>query len=266
MPRYFLSYARADAPFALRLADDLRASGVDLWIDQRDIAPSQRWDRAVEAALRDCAAVVAVLSPRAVASENVLDEIGLAIDCRKDVIPLLYEACDVPMRVSRMQRVDFTGDYREALEHCRAVLGAERRPAPPARGFDPEILRNAERHLTEYVGPIAGKLVDAAAARSGNASDLYRTLASHIADPGDRAAFLRHAPAHSGLQPAVLFSRSVLEAVILELAKSLGPIARRVVEQASREAADANDLYERAASRVPDAEERAALLERLRAL
>src|ERR1044071_5518453 len=78
MARYFLSYARADAPFALRLADDLRASGVDLWIDQRDIAPSQRWDRAVEAALRDCAAVVAVLSPRAVASENVLDEIGCA--------------------------------------------------------------------------------------------------------------------------------------------------------------------------------------------
>ena len=110
MPRYFLSYARADAPFALRLADDLRASGVDLWIDQRDIAPSQRWDRAVEAALRDCVAVVVVLSPRSVASENVLDEIGFTIDSRKDVVPLLYEPCDVPMRISRMQRIDFTGD------------------------------------------------------------------------------------------------------------------------------------------------------------
>lgn len=265
MPRYFLSYARADAPFALRLADDLRASGVDLWIDQRDIAPSQRWDRAVEAALRDCAAVVVVLSPRSVASENVLDEIGFAIDSRKDVVPLLYESCNVPMRISRMQRIDFTGDYRDALERCQAVLGAERRSQAPARAFDPQVLREAERNLTEYIGPLAVKLVDDAAARSRNASELYRTLASHVPE-AERAAFLRHAPAHSGLQPAVLFSRSALEAVILEIAKSLGPIARHVVEQASREAIDKNDLYERVASHVADAGERKALLKRLHAL
>jgi hypothetical protein len=45
MGRYFLSYARADGPFALRLAGDLRAAGVELWLDQLDILPSQRWDR-----------------------------------------------------------------------------------------------------------------------------------------------------------------------------------------------------------------------------
>lgn len=265
MPRYFLSYARADADFALRLADDLRASGVELWIDQRDIVPSQRWDRAVEGALRDCTAVVVVLSPRAVASENVLDEVGFAIDHQKDVIPVLLETCDVPIRINRMQRVEFTGDYHAALERCKFVLGADRH-AHPMRGFDPEVVRDAERDLTAYVGPIAGKLVEVAVARTGNAGDLYRMLASQIPDANDRAAFLRRSPAHSGLQPAVAFSRSLLEAVILELTKFLGPISRRVVEQVSRESTDADSLYEGVAKRVADEEDRATLLKRLRAL
>lgn len=42
MKRYFLSYARADGQFALRLAEDLRAAGVDVWVDQFDNLPSQR--------------------------------------------------------------------------------------------------------------------------------------------------------------------------------------------------------------------------------
>jgi len=265
MARYFLSYARADAQFALRLADDLRAAGVDLWIDQRDIVPSQRWDRAVEAALRDCAGVVVVLSPRAAASENVLDELGFAIDRKKDVVPLLLEECEVPMRISRLQRVDFTRDYAAALERCKSILSGESRPAPALRGFDPETLARAERDLTEFVGPIAAKLVEVAAAQSRNATELYHKLAAHIDNEAGRNAFLRHAPAHSGLRPAVVFSRATLEAVIVELATFLGPIARRVVEQVSRQAADVDELYEGVAQRVPETQ-RAALLARLRSL
>jgi ubiquinone biosynthesis protein UbiJ len=266
MARYFLSYARADAQAALQLADDLRVAGVDLWIDQRDILPSQRWDRAVESALRGCTAVVVLLTPRSVASENVLDEIGFAVDHRKDVIPMLFEVCDVPMRINRLQRIDFTGDYAAALERCKAVLVAEPRPVQAVRAFDPDTVQRAEEALTAYLGPIAAPLVAAAAARTHNAAELYRELAARIPDPNDRAAFLRRVPAHSGLQPAFVFSRPVLEAVILELAKFLGPIARRVVEQVARDAKDVDDLYEGVASRVTDEDDRATLLERLRAL
>src|SRR5215213_8754711 len=122
MSRYFVSYARADAEFALRLAEDLRASGVDVWIDQVDIAPSQRWDRALEAALRVAAGVLVVLSPRSVASENVMDEVGFALDQGKDVIPVLYEPCDVPIRISRVQRIDFTGEYASAIDRLTFAL------------------------------------------------------------------------------------------------------------------------------------------------
>ena len=51
-PPIFVSYSRHDADFALRLGRDLRAAGVNLWIDQLDIPPGGRWDREVERALK----------------------------------------------------------------------------------------------------------------------------------------------------------------------------------------------------------------------
>ena len=45
MSRLFFSYSRADGEFVLKLASDLRAAGIDLWLDQEDIPPGERWDR-----------------------------------------------------------------------------------------------------------------------------------------------------------------------------------------------------------------------------
>jgi len=275
MSRYFLSYARADAQFALRLAEDLRASGVDIWIDQIDILPSQRWDRALEAALREAAGVLLVLSPRSVASENVMDEVGFALDRAKDVIPVLYEECDVPIRISRVQRIDFTRDYHSALERCRSALTgrpshSEQRPPSVAREWDPEIIGRAESDLTLYVGPIAKKFVETAAAQAADPAELYRLLAARIGDAAKREAFLKRTPgtgdaAHRA-PPSARFSKALLDEISLELTKYLGPIAPHVVQQTSREASDAHDLYERLGDRIADLHERVAFLKRLRVL
>ena len=38
-PAAFFSYSRDDSEFALRLAEDLKAAGAAVWIDQLDIEP-----------------------------------------------------------------------------------------------------------------------------------------------------------------------------------------------------------------------------------
>ena len=43
--KYFFSYAREDSAFVLRLANELREAGLNLWLDQLDILGGQRWDR-----------------------------------------------------------------------------------------------------------------------------------------------------------------------------------------------------------------------------
>jgi carbonic anhydrase len=51
----FLSYAREDSAFVLRLAANLKVQGANVWMDQLDIPPGRQWDREVERALNECA-------------------------------------------------------------------------------------------------------------------------------------------------------------------------------------------------------------------
>src|SRR5208283_6193024 len=70
-PLAFFSYSRDDSEFALRLAEDLKAAGSNVWLDQLDIAPGQRWARAVQDALNNCHRLLVILSPSSVTSTNV---------------------------------------------------------------------------------------------------------------------------------------------------------------------------------------------------
>ncbi|MEM7586682.1 MAG: tetratricopeptide repeat protein [Acidobacteriota bacterium] len=132
--RVFLSYSRRDSTFCLRIAEDLKRIGVDAWIDQLDIPPGAPWDRSVETALRDASTVVVLLSPDSVRSESVLDEVSFAIDSADLVIPIVVRECVIPLRLRRLQYLDFTQDYEAALQQLVAQLRpppAEDVPAAP---------------------------------------------------------------------------------------------------------------------------------------
>jgi|SRR5579862_358398 len=118
--KIFFSYAREDAAFALKLASALRKAGAELWIDQLDIRPGEHWDNAVEAALKECPAFLVILSSRSVSSHNVLDEVHYAIEEAKKILPIMYETCKLPFRLRRLQYIDFTEHYEDALKACVA--------------------------------------------------------------------------------------------------------------------------------------------------
>lgn len=124
-PLAFFSYARDDSRFALQLAKDLKLSGIPVWLDQLDIPPGQRWDKAVEGALANCPRMLVILSPAAVDSTNVMDEVSFALEERKVVIPVLYRECKVPFRLRRVQYVDFRGEYGRGLSDLLKVMGVE---------------------------------------------------------------------------------------------------------------------------------------------
>ena len=50
----FVGYAHEDSDFVGRLAEDLRARGVRLWLDS-DIPPGADWDLTIDESLRQCA-------------------------------------------------------------------------------------------------------------------------------------------------------------------------------------------------------------------
>jgi hypothetical protein len=284
MTTFFLSYARADQDIALRFADDLIAAGVSVWVDQYEIRPSQHWDRAVETAVRGCEGMIVMLSPNSAASPNVADEVSVAIESAKQVVPVLIESCTVPLRMTRMQFIDATGDYQIALKRCLAfVTGAEaeevraaHRPVPAAH-LDPETLSKAERRLTGFMGPIARRLVAAAADQARTEAELYARLARSIPSESERRSFLGWITEPAGpsrvatprkdqpVGPASEMAPEDLQSIARALTRYLGPIAGQLVEREKTLAQSRTELCQRLSGRISHDVERAAFLKDVKA-
>src|SRR5687767_2494193 len=121
----FVCYARRDEAFVLDLARALRDRAIPIWLDQWNIQPGADWDHCIDAALKESAAVLIVLSPDAVTSEEVLGELRLALDQRKRIIPIVCRQCEMPRQLRRRQWIDCTGSptvSMAALDRLEQVL------------------------------------------------------------------------------------------------------------------------------------------------
>lgn len=152
--RVFISYARADEKFAMKLATDLETAGAAPWIDRREIEEGRRWDDEIDKALRKCSGLILVLSPASVESKTVLDEASLVLDDEKPVYPVVIRDCQVPFRFRRIQHLDFRGDYESALRRLRERLGLG---GPVPEEMSPPPTRFPARRLS--IGAVIGILL-----------------------------------------------------------------------------------------------------------
>ena len=58
----FLSYASQDAEAARRIADTLRAVGIEVWFDQSELRGGDVWDQKIRHQIRDCALFLPIIS------------------------------------------------------------------------------------------------------------------------------------------------------------------------------------------------------------
>ncbi|HEY5622533.1 MAG TPA: toll/interleukin-1 receptor domain-containing protein [Gammaproteobacteria bacterium] len=121
--QHFFSYSRTDSDFVLKLARRLQEKGVNVWLNQICIDAGEHWDSAVERALKTSESLIVVLSPRSVSSADVLDEVTYGLSEKKAIIPVLYEPCDIPLRLRRINYVDFTQDFESALTRLVERVG-----------------------------------------------------------------------------------------------------------------------------------------------
>ncbi len=61
-PAVFLSYARDDAAAARRIAEALRASGLEVWFDENELRGGDAWDAKIRKQINDCTLFVALIS------------------------------------------------------------------------------------------------------------------------------------------------------------------------------------------------------------
>ena len=77
-PYIFISYAHADHELVFPLIKEFHDRGYKVWYDE-GIAPGNEWTADIARALRNCALIVAMITPNSVASANCKNEINFAI-------------------------------------------------------------------------------------------------------------------------------------------------------------------------------------------
>ena len=118
----FISYARDDVAFARDLRDRLLALGHAPWMDLFDIPAGARWPDEIDRALRSADAIIGVMTPASMASENVKNEWDWAIANDRRLILLLAEPCDVPFHYVSRNYIDCTADREAGFAALRDAL------------------------------------------------------------------------------------------------------------------------------------------------
>lgn len=122
----FISYAHQDAPFAHRLASDLKGYGRQVWIAPESIHPGEKWAEAIDRGLQESGVFVLVLTPHAVRSTWVRDETYAAIQFEKQglgrVITLDVDEANAPPLWALRQYIPFRNDYERGLETLLQAL------------------------------------------------------------------------------------------------------------------------------------------------
>jgi hypothetical protein len=141
--RVFISYAKADAKKADKIAACLEQRGVKCWIAPRDVKPGASYGDEIISGIETSSAFILVLSGASNQSDFVAREVERAISKKKPVIPVRIENVEpsraLQLFISGTQWVDaFSGKFashmnRLAARFAEPSLDAEA-ATPPAKG------------------------------------------------------------------------------------------------------------------------------------
>jgi formylglycine-generating enzyme required for sulfatase activity len=143
-PRIFLCHAKEDKARVIELYQQLKAAGYSPWLDEEDLLPGVDWDLEIRRAIRGSAFFLACLSKESIDKRGyVQKELKMGLDVLDEMpegkiylIPVRFEACEVPERLRSRQWVDLFAP--RGFERLKRVLDSELGPRP-AR-LEPELI------------------------------------------------------------------------------------------------------------------------------
>lgn len=128
MPSIFLSHASIDKPFVEKLAKDLKGIGINVWYDKWEIKVGESITWKIEEGIRENEYFGIVLSPEAMNSEWVKNELSSGwvkqMQTRKIVVlPIYYRDCDIPLFLADRKYADFRVDYQQGFTDLAEAMG-----------------------------------------------------------------------------------------------------------------------------------------------
>lgn len=148
MTKIFISHSSTDNDFARQLAQALTDVGIDVWIDLANIPAGMKWNNAIQQGLKECEAMIVILSPEAMASENVGDEWLYFHTRKKKIFTVLWKLTeDIHFQLEPIQYVNFhKTTFTDAFAKLCADLQRQRIAVNGAKGEMHEIHPNTSIH------------------------------------------------------------------------------------------------------------------------
>lgn len=94
--KVFISHSTVDRSTVELIVERLTANGIDVWISHKDIDGQAQYSEQIERAIRECIAIVVVISRASNSSPEVLKEVELGLKSRRAILPVVIEAGERP--------------------------------------------------------------------------------------------------------------------------------------------------------------------------
>jgi hypothetical protein len=128
MTKVFLSYATADAASVQKIADALTLAGHIVKLGRSSIDTVDGGGRlaATVFALKHCDVVALLLSPNSVKSPAIADELTLAEQTYKSVVPVFLDSVKLPPNIARplryLPKIDCSESFSVGLTKLMAAV------------------------------------------------------------------------------------------------------------------------------------------------
>ena len=145
----FLSYAREDAEAARRIADALRAFGVEVWFDMSELRGGDVWDQKIRRQIKECALFMPVISGQSdqrgegyfrLEWKLAVERTHLLAEGMPFLFPVVVDdtsesAASVPEQFLKSQWTRLPGGEPtpQFVEHVKRLLQGPRKAAGPAK-------------------------------------------------------------------------------------------------------------------------------------
>lgn len=123
MFKVFVSYSTHDLKNVAELQQSLAGTGVELFVAEHSVLPSERLSDRISAAIAACDLFVLLWSSNAKESDWVSQEIGKAHSLNKKILPLvLTEGLNLPGFINDLKYLPVYKDPASAAQQAQAIV------------------------------------------------------------------------------------------------------------------------------------------------
>ncbi|MBL8153611.1 MAG: toll/interleukin-1 receptor domain-containing protein [Anaerolineae bacterium] len=119
MAHVFISYAHADGnDYADIVQARLKKKGIESWLDD-NLKAGDDWSPMIDDAIRSAYALILIVTPKAIASQYVIYEVGFAMGRGIPILPLNFANADITtliLPLSKLNIPSFLGYSRRIVD------------------------------------------------------------------------------------------------------------------------------------------------------